>query len=287
MSLSDAWRAAAKVAPGDLPDAELEPILAGLLERGRARWPQLPLAPDLLAGEIGARARTLDALRALCAEDVHLAVACARGVRGAHQAFEEECLGGRGLLAALRRIDPSPAFADEVRQLVREKLFVPAPGHIVEYSGRGALASWTRVTAVRAALRLRRRNPQADEETADEKATGVDPELRFLKQQYGAQLQEAVAASFARLDDEQYNLLRLQLVEGLGTGQIATLFGLDRSTIKRRLAACRETLLAQTQALLRQRLGISPDSFHSLARLLASQLDVSVVRLLRQRPSPE
>jgi RNA polymerase sigma-70 factor (ECF subfamily) len=287
MSLSDVWRVAAKVAPGDLPDAELEPILARLLERGRARWPQLPLAPDVLAGEIGARARTLDALRTLCAEDVHLAVACAHGVRGAHQAFEEECLGARGVLAALRRIDPSPAFADEVRQVVREKLFVPSPGHIVEYSGRGALAAWTRVTAVRAGMRLRRRKPEADEESADEKATGVDPELRFLKQRYGAQFKKALAASFARLDDEQHNLLRLQLVEGLSTGQIAALFGLDRSTIKRRLAACRETLLAQTQALLRKQLGLSPDSFRSLARLLASQLDVSVLRLLRQRPVAE
>jgi RNA polymerase sigma-70 factor (ECF subfamily) len=286
MSPSEAWRAAAKIAPGVLADAELEPILAQLLERGRARWPQLALAPDLLAGEIGARAQTLDALRALHAEDVHLAIACVRGVRGAHEAFEEECLGARRLIAALRRIDPSPAFVDDVRQAVREKLFVPAPGHIVEYSGRGALAAWTRVTAVRVALRLRPK-PQADEETAEEKATGGDPELRFLRARYGAQFKEALVASFARLDDEQHNLLRLHLVEGLGTAQIAALFGLDRSTIKRRLAGCRETLLTQTQALLRERLGLSPDSFHSLARLLASQLDVSVQRLLRERASPE
>jgi RNA polymerase sigma-70 factor (ECF subfamily) len=292
MSLASAWRATAKVAHGTLADAELESILARLVERGRERWPQLQLAPDLLSREIGARAQTCEALSSLCAEDLHLAVACAHGVRGAHEAYEEECLGARSVRAAIRRIDPSPAFGDEVRQVLRERLFVPAPGHIAEYSGRGALASWTRVTAVRLALRLRRRRHDAGEQSgvekaADEKAAAVDPELRLLKQRYGAQFQEALAASFERLDDEQHNLLRLQLVEGLGTGQIAALFGLDRSTIKRRLAACRETLLSQTQAMLRERLGLSPDSFRSLARLLASQLDLSVQRLLRQRPSPE
>ena len=286
MSLASAWRATAKVAPDTLPDEELEPILARLVERGRERWPELPLAPDLLAAEIGARAKTRESLGTLCAEDLHLAVACARSVRGAHQAFEKECLGARGLAIALKRIDPSPAFRDEVLQVVRERLFVPAPGHIVEYSGRGPLAAWTRVTLLRAALRLRRRRSD-DEHAFDEKAADVDPEMRLLKQRYGAQFQEALAASFERLDDEQHNLLRLQLVDGLGTGQIAALFGLDRSTIKRRLAACRETLLSQTQATLRERLGLSPESFQSLARLVASQLELSVQRLLRQRPSQE
>ncbi len=38
-------------------------------------------------------------------------------------------------------MNPSPAFVDEVRQIVRERLFVPAPGRISKYSGLGSLAA--------------------------------------------------------------------------------------------------------------------------------------------------
>ena len=58
---------------------------------------------------------------------------------------------------------------------------------------------------------------------------------------------------------------------------------MDRSTIKRRLAACREALLDHTRALLREKLGLSPESFESLARLVASQLHLSISRLLKER----
>ncbi len=74
-------------------------------------------------------------------------------------------------------------------------------------------------------------------------------------------------------------------MQGLGTGQIAALFGVDGSTIKRRLAGCREVLLEQTAIRLRGILGLSPESFASLARLLTSQLHLSVARLLQERES--
>jgi RNA polymerase sigma-70 factor, ECF subfamily len=77
-------------------------------------------------------------------------------------------------------------------------------------------------------------------------------------------------------------LLRLQLVDGLRTAQIATLFGVDRSTVKRWLAACRDHLLDQTRRLLMERLKISPNEFELLAGLVQSQLNVSIERLLRR-----
>ena len=71
-------------------------------------------------------------------------------------------------------------------------------------------------------------------------------------------------------------------MDGLRTAQIATLFHVDRSTIKRRLAGCREQLLAQTQRHLRDKLGLSPTEFESLAGLVQSQLQLSVERLLKR-----
>jgi RNA polymerase sigma-70 factor (ECF subfamily) len=283
MSLARTWLAQAGASAANGVDHdELESLLAEMVEQGRKRWPALALADEPLVTWLGARAKTIEALRAIHAEDLFLAAACAHGVRGALAAFDEECLRSRGLAAALRRIDPSPAFADEVRQTLREKLFVPAPGQIALFSGRGNLGTWIRVAAVRLALRMRGPRERVDEISGDEPAAMADPELRLLKRKHGEQFERALVAAFARLDHEQHNLLRLQLVDGLRTAQIASLFGLDRSTIKRRLAACRETLFADVQAQLTRELGLSPQSFGSLARLLTSQLDVSLSRLLRR-----
>jgi RNA polymerase sigma-70 factor len=159
---------------------------------------------------------------------------------------------------------------------------VPAPGRIVDYSGRGSLATWTRVTAVRIALRMRSRRDPLAEVPDGQPAAVADPELRFLKRRYGKHFERALTNAFARLDHEQHNLLRLQLVDGLGTAEIAALFQLNRSTIKRRLAACREALFNDVQASLARELGVSPRSFGSLARLLTSQLELSLPRLLRR-----
>lgn len=248
-----------------------------MAERGRARWPQLQVPLDALAEALGPLPPD-----ELHAEDFYLAVACARGLRGAVEAFEQHFLGAGPLTAALRRIDAAPAFLDEVRQAVREKLFVPPPGKIAEYTGKGALLAWTRVVAIRAALDLRPKRREQALEGEGEKAVERDPELKFLQQKYGKQFEQAVAESLARLDDAQSNLLRLQIVDGLGTAQLAALFRVDRSTIKRRMADVREALLDHTRAALSAKLGMRPDSFASLARLLTSQLQLSVARLLKK-----
>jgi RNA polymerase sigma-70 factor len=283
MKLAAAFRARARASQAaELTDLELETRLTALVERGRARWPQLPLDPETFAGEIAARTPSEDALAKLYVEDLHLAVACAQQVPGALDAFEASCLGAGPLNAALQHIEASRHFIDEVKQTVREQLFLP-PRRITAYSGRGSLASWTKVTTLRIALRQRSQRGEIREADGEAQAAASDPELHLLHQRYGKQFEEALAASFARLEDEQHNLLKLQLIGGLGTAQIAALFSVDRSTIKRRLAACRELLLEETQAALREKLGLSPESFQSLSRVLASQLNLSLARLLKTR----
>ena len=228
MTLAEAFRST--VDPELLeqfPAARLEGSLAALVERGRARWPGLPLEPEHLAAEIGARVRSPSELEALQLEDLYLALACARGVPGALAAFDAEHLRPGALAAAIKRLDPSPSFLDEVRQIARERFFVPPPGHIAEYSGRGALGAWTRVTVLRIAFKLRPRRIEVAEPIDTAQGVNSDPELRFLQDKYGKQFEQALAASFALLDDEQHNLLRLQFVDHFGGGT-------DRGSLRRR-----------------------------------------------------
>lgn len=294
--LLSGFRAAAPAGLGPFPEAEVGRALADLVARGRVAWPDVEVGA---AAVVAKAARSLPettrgpdvpaALDALHAHDLHLAAGCALGLPTALAAFERVFLGAAGLRAPLLRIDPSASFADEVRQAVREKLFVGkagAPGRIAHYSGRWPLLGWLRTIAVRTAIDLRRAGgsaPAPDEAADAQLAAVATPELRYLKDRYGGAFKEAIGAAFDTLDDEQCNLLRLQVLDGLRTAQIAALFQVDRSTIKRRLAGCREQVLLETRRRLRETLKLSAVEFESLAGLLQSELHVSLARLL-QRP---
>ncbi len=90
------------------------------------------------------------------ATDLYLAMACATGDPRALQLFDESFLVK--VSAFIARVDRSPAFADEVRQRLRDTLLVPKTGRagIAAYAGRGALVSWVHVAALRTALNLQR-----------------------------------------------------------------------------------------------------------------------------------
>src|ERR1700722_16416899 len=88
--------------------------------------------------------------------DLYLACACARGDAAALLAFERAFFGDieRSLK---RRGGAGLPPRDEVEQLVRHRLFVADDGarpRIAEYSGRGDLRSWFRVTVSRMVLNL-------------------------------------------------------------------------------------------------------------------------------------
>lgn len=88
--------------------------------------------------------------------------------------------------------DRTPDFLDELRQVLRDKLFVGkdgTPPKIVDHSGRGSLHSWVRTAVVHTARSLHRtRRP--DEVGAHNEAAVIalssdeNPELSYLKRKY-------------------------------------------------------------------------------------------------------
>src|SRR5262245_37416184 len=85
-----------------------------LWQAGRTAWPAVDLPLDRFAAHVArhaAGAPDPDAAAAdLHAADLYLACACGAGDPVALRLFEEQVLPQAG--AALRRLDPSPAFAD-------------------------------------------------------------------------------------------------------------------------------------------------------------------------------
>jgi RNA polymerase sigma-70 factor (ECF subfamily) len=254
--------------------------------RAAAAWPDL----DVSAAEFATRVRTddVDAIDALHAADLYLACACARGDARALAAFEARYFAE--LPAYLSRFDANAAFIDEVRQVLRAKLFVAEAGSapkIAEYSGRGALASWVRIVALRQATEMRR-DPRArlvrdSEEDARALGPTPDPELSFIKRRYKGAFEDALRDALSALDSEQRTLLRLHFVDGLNVDKLGAMHKVHRATAARWVAAARDALLAGVRARLRERLRLRGSELDSLLALVRSRIDVTLSGLLRER----
>src|SRR5262249_27868838 len=145
----------------------------------------------------------------------------------------------------IARIDRSPAFAEEITQVVRERLLVRrdgAPPRIADYAGRGALASWLRVIAVRAALDRRPDDDDDDSAAPDQLAADAAPQLAVLRPRHAAAMTEALREAVAALAPEQRVILRMYFASGQSTEQIAAVLRVNRSTAARRLVAARQAV---------------------------------------------
>ena len=260
----------------------LEAALAHSLATGRAAWPQVQLEGShfvlALAGHLRAGSDLVGAVKQLDAAGLYLTTACAQGLAPAVAQLDR--LIGAESAAAVVRMDPSPAFAAEVAQSVRIKLLGgsgQAP-RCVAYSGRGSLQSWLRVTALRAALDLRRTAKPAEplDALADLPAPASSPELGLIRDRYRGDFKEAFRQALGCLDSRERTLLRLHHLDQLGLAQIGAHYRVHRTTVASWLARARQKLLDDTRRLLGERLALSRAEVDSLIQLLGSQLSVSI-----------
>ena len=221
--------------------------------------------------------------RANHADDLVLAWAVSQGDPGAVKRFEREV--AQEIATAARKIDRAPAFVDEIRQQVYVRLLVgdrAQPPRIAAYRAMGPLRAWVAVTALRVAINAKRGPRSAsDDVLADVVDREPDPELRHLKTLYRAEFREALGAAIAALSDRDRALLRLRFVAGLELAQIGKLYAVHESTASRWLARAVEVVGGDARKRLVSRLSVTPDTADSVARMVASQLDLSIARLLQ------
>jgi RNA polymerase sigma-70 factor (ECF subfamily) len=251
---------------------------AELLARAHAAWPASWLADAAFV----AHARSFAAVDAeLCASDLYLACACARGVPDALAALEREHLARIREFAA--SVDASPEFVNELTQQLRARILVAdgdRPARIATYSGRGSLGGWIRVAAIRLARDLSRIERAAARPREDLAPHAIDPELAYLKTTYGEAVSRAIHDALAALDGEPRTLLKMHYVDGLSIDQVGVAFGKSRATGARMLASARMTLLAEIRARLVGTIGVRADEADSLLAFVRSRLDVSLARAL-------
>ncbi len=286
----ESQRAAISAAPN------LEQRLAGLLHEARSAWPNFAVAPDQFLAYVAQRMpddrAVPDALDALRMPDLYLACACSLGDTRALAEFDSRYV--TEIDAALGRMRQSRATVDEVKQLVRQKLFVgngKRPGKISEYAGRGGLHRWVRAVAVRTCLNQMRKGKREvlmenNQVLRGVSAAGDDPELAYMKEKYRNEFREAFQEALGMLSDREQGLLRYHYVDGLNIDEIGTIYRVHRVTAYRWLEKARETLVAKTLGQLKARLNVENKEFDSIMRLIRSQLHLSLVRYLGGQEKP-
>jgi RNA polymerase sigma-70 factor (ECF subfamily) len=226
-----------------------------------------------------------EVLREVHAVDLGLALACERGDASALREFDR-----RFAVDMDRAIARSPNLgigADEFRQIVREKLFVPAGkgarAKIASWSGRAALAGWVRVVCARALVDLARRREDREVLTGDDALfdrlrSADDPELAALRRRFADVVPGAFRAGLAALSPRQRNLLRQRYLHGVAASAIAAAYDVHRATAFGWIEEARQALLAGARRHVAEvARGAALDS---VVDLLGSELHVSLGRLL-------
>ena len=252
-----------------------------LFERGRAAHPQLVVSRDAFAAVV---ARSLadehqSAGIELAVEALYLAQACSAGAPGALEVFEVQC--APTITHALRAMSLRDDVIEDIAQEVRKKLFVD--GKIASYSGRAKLTSWVRTIATRAAVD-RLRKPQSELASDDVLAAMPDaapgPELDHFRARYHAEFKDAFEAALASLEVRERNVLRHHFIDRLAFDDIGSLYGVHKTTAFRWLEDARDKLSKRTKNHFQERVKLPPGEMESVLRLLQSNIDLSLSRVL-------
>jgi RNA polymerase sigma-70 factor, ECF subfamily len=279
----------------------IEDSLRRLLGAARQAWPALQVDDATFMRRVGeAVAGNPDcaaALSKLHAPDLYFACALTAADSRALAEFERMYLPE--VSGYLAQTNPSATVVDDVKQSLREHLFVAKGGsrpRIASYTGRGPLGAWLRMVAIRAARDLfRARGPTvgldsplqasaSEPEHSKIRATALDPEMSHLKQRYGKEFNQAFHAVLTALPMRERTILRLYFFDAMNITEIGAMYQVHASTVARWLARAKESIFEQTRLLLRQQLKLDSREFESLMTLVQSQLDVSVRTFLAGKP---
>jgi RNA polymerase sigma-70 factor, ECF subfamily len=277
-------RLAPEVRPGYAALPNLAELLGDMLAQALAVWPQITLAAEDFLGFVAE-----EALGGLFVTDMFLACACSRQDRRALEAFERDF--SAEIARGVSSMAGDEIRGDDFKQEVRHKLFMgkpPAGPKIGEYSGRGSLRRWVRITARRTyidIMRARQREPEVlvGDEIVSERASEGDPELAYVKERYRQEFRTAFAAALATLSTRQRNLLRHHFVHRLRFDEIAGIYRVHRATVARWVADSRVALLERTRTILREQISVEGAELDSIMRLVTADIDVTVSRLLKRQ----
>jgi RNA polymerase sigma-70 factor (ECF subfamily) len=277
---------------GDASDTGVGSTLVALYEQARRDAPDVAVDPIALTRVIAASVGDdVDGgLARIRPGELALAIAAGAGSDAAIARLERAY--GATLAAVCGRFAGAGHSEDDLRQVLRERLFVGGPdrpGKITEYNGQGSLGGWLRVVATRLFIDLGRGKARVRElpggDALGDRIAGPDLALDAVKAEYRAAVAEAMIAAADQLDPGDRHLLRQHLVAGLTIDQLGAVLGIHRATAARRVARARDQLAARTRELVAARLELDTAELAEVCGLVLSRLDLSIRTLLASRPT--
>lgn len=274
--LMQVFRAAA---PEAVPPAEH--VLGAWVETARAAWPEIVIQAEDFVAHLARHATSVGA-EPPNVVDLYLACACAAGNPKAIAALETHCIANVG--KAIWQV--GAVDREDVLQRVREALLVSTDARplIARYAGRGSLRGWVRSIALRTAIKhahATHRMVALDEPGFLElAAASEDPALEPYKQRYRDEFRAAFRTAVEALTVRHRNVLRHYFIDHLTIDELGALYRVHRATAARWIHEVRLELVKNVRRELEARLAIDVVEFRDLINLVASQLELSLERLV-------
>ena len=233
---------------------DLDPILIDAWGRARRRWPKIRL-------ELGAycafvHARVPDELEQRALDDLYLACACLAHDPHALAVLDVDILSRVADFVAT--VSRAPIFADEIRIDLTTRLVLGHAGKapkLLGYTGRGALAAFGKVAALRLAQSHRRLTRTSEELTGEEALASGNAELLLTRRTQASAFRTALRSALDSLDPTGRALLKSRFLDGVALEDVAAAHGISRATAARRLVAARAAIHESMTLLLRDRYG--------------------------------
>jgi RNA polymerase sigma-70 factor, ECF subfamily len=264
-----------------------EQITRSALAEGQRRFPGI----QITAAELG---DTLDRMGvrsedvAARAGDLYLAASCVLGDSRAMEHFERVHLDQIGALVARFRLDAAQLAG--LRQELRILLFAAPRPRLLTYAGRAPLGGWLRVVALRAVMEMLDKEargkptPEGEEALAWAIAGFTAPDVVAERNVLVPAFKKALEQAIDALTAQERTVLRLHFMDHHNIDTIGRVFQVHRATVARWIVTIRSQLFAHVRKGLGLDLAPSSTEVRSLFRLLQSDLQVSMERLLRSKP---
>lgn len=215
--------------------------------------------------------------------DLYLAFACGQGNPTELARFTERF--APVVERVRRRFGSRAPAADELLADVHERLFVRRVGgapRISDFAGHSSLASWLNVVTARLLLnRIASANvPDAfEDKLLDTLATTTDgPERLLQRAQSHSQFRALFTNSIRRLTPRERQILRLAFVEQCTIDDLASLYGVHRTTAFRKIRQVTDRLSALLRSETRAELGMTDSEYERWCESVRSGLELSVNR---------
>ncbi len=259
----------------------MEQVIERAFAAGRWQWPELRKPAWAEFSQHVVRVKPTAKELEHHGADLYLALGCGLGDARA------VCLLQSRYFPALQTTLARSGFDSTVREdVLQQTLLHLCAGEnprLLTYAAKATLASWLTVATVRFALNMRPRKERTFGGTPLEleRLVGAEdsPEIQLAVEKARPAFQAALQNAIGALPERDRTLLRLYFLDRLTIDDMGSMYGVHRATAARWISEIRKGILHQIQSRLSRELGLGSSEFDSLAFLIRSQLQLSLIRV--------